>query len=76
MEADLAYFQRRALEERKAAAGTNSLAALRVHEELARRYDDLANAIGNQEQRLRRQLVQSLPISFTPELTVGVTHRE
>lgn len=52
MEADVAYFERRASEERLAAAAAKSLAARKAHEELAGRYDDLAHAIGHQQGRL------------------------
>lgn len=45
MEADYAYFSRRALEEREAAMKSPHPAARRSHLELAGRYLDLASAI-------------------------------
>jgi len=46
MECDSAYFQRRASEERRAAMAAVNPNAREAHLEMARRYDDIASAIG------------------------------
>lgn len=59
MEADSAYFSRRASEERAAAEAASHPAARTSHLELAGRYEDLASAITQREQALGLLLVAS-----------------
>ena len=47
MERDYLYFSRRAQEEREAAMRAAHPVARRAHVDLARRYEELANAISN-----------------------------
>ena len=51
MEADFAYFSRRAREERVAAMKAPHPTARQAHIELAERYDELAAAIAEQQMR-------------------------
>ena len=52
MESDLAYFRRRASEERTAALQARSSEARQRHVELAERYEDLVRGIVASEQQL------------------------
>lgn len=57
MEGDLAYFRRRASEERAAASRADNLQVKNAHKELARRYEELAlsaNAASDQEREIIR----------------------
>ena len=47
METDVAYFSRRASEERAAATQAAHPAARQAHLEMARRYEEMASAIGS-----------------------------
>jgi hypothetical protein len=51
MEGDAAYFGRRAQEERVAAMKAAHPAARRAHLDMARRYSDLATAIGTRDSK-------------------------
>ncbi|HEY6048311.1 MAG TPA: hypothetical protein VIV07_04605 [Sphingomicrobium sp.] len=57
MEADFAYFNRRAHEERVAAMKALHPLARQAHIELAKRYDELAGAIAAHERLITRDLV-------------------
>lgn len=50
MESDLAYFRRRASDERSAALQARDAAAREAHVQLAERYEDLVRAIAEREQ--------------------------
>jgi hypothetical protein len=56
MESDVAYFVRRAGEEREAAMKAAHLNARQAHLEMARRYDDLAQSITAREKHLSANL--------------------
>ena len=55
-ESDLQYFGRRASEERDAAEHALHESAARAHRELSQRYDDLARAIMDSEQRIHTRV--------------------
>lgn len=57
METDIAYFRRRASEERTAALQARDPAARDAHRELAKRYEDLVHAMTAHEQRLGAELI-------------------
>jgi hypothetical protein len=55
MTGDAAYFAERARQERAAAIQTANLQAREAHLEMARRYDELAHALGSPEPVLGSQ---------------------
>lgn len=57
MESDLAYFARRASEERAAAKDAQSCEAQKAHVDLAERYEDLVSAIASRNRYLALDLI-------------------
>lgn len=55
MESDCAYFRRRAAEERAVALDCHDPVTRQVHDDLARRYEGLANAAAAFDQYLDRE---------------------
>jgi len=66
MSSDLAYYRRRALQERECAAKANSSVAANVHQELARHYEKLVARAEMQP------LVRASPANENVGLTVPV----
>jgi hypothetical protein len=63
MESDLAYFRRRASEERTAALNARTTNARRAHVDLAERYEDLVRAIAAREEEFDVSLVTNSRIA-------------
>jgi len=57
MESDIAYFRRRASDERTAALQASEPAARDAHRELAERYEDLVHAMTAHERHLGLELM-------------------
>lgn len=61
MESDLAYFRRRASEERTAALQAKHLQVRKAHAQLAERYEDLVRALADSERLLEERIADQSP---------------
>lgn len=71
MESDLAYFRRRASEERTAALEARHAQAREAHAQLAERYEDLVRAIAAGEQKPDLTVITRSDLAEAPRSIPG-----